>query len=283
MIEPPKQFTIDRGLGKYKITDHYAILGVPLTAEPEEIRGRFLNIAKILHPDTFTGTEQEKLTATMLFARMISPAYQLLTNDRSRLDYLATLKLLVQNLKKNDEQIEIKSEAAKKFQKDFHPTFYPGVVETVSRDQYKNINRVLNIIADLSEINLIYLMAQDTTPIVKKAEPITTGNLQDPNQKVRRELQMAELFIGKQQWNDALKELKGAEKKTTESSMLYYLMGVVYFNQGVLTMARTSLQKSLKLDPKNEDAKKTLTEVEKKMSAPKKEEKRGWFGLGKKK
>ncbi|PLS69109.1 MAG: molecular chaperone DnaJ [Cyanobacteria bacterium M5B4] len=281
MADLPKQFTIDRGLGKYKITDYYAILGVPLTANPEEIRKKFLAIAKALHPDTFTGTDRERLTATMFFARMISPAYQILTNDRSRSEYIATLKLLVQNLKKKDEQIEVKSEVAKNFQKDFHPTFYPSTVETVSRDQYQNIDKALTVVADLSEINLIYLMAQDTISVPKtESVPFTTSA--DPSAKIRRELQMAELYIGKKQWTDALKELKTAEKKTTESANLYYLFGVVYLNQSALSTARTSLQKALKIDPKHEEAKKTLTEVEKKM-APKKEEKKGWFGIGKKK
>lgn len=262
------------------MTDHYAILGVPLTAETDQIRSRFLAIAKTLHPDTFQGTDRERLFATTLFARLISPAYQILTNDRMRAEYLATLKLLVQNIKKKDEKIEIKSDIAKKFQKDFHPTFYPGIVDSASRHQYQDIQQALEIVADLSEVNLLYLLSQENTTPTSRTEPLP--NNQDPSSKIRRELQMAELFIGKKQWTDALKELKAAEKKTTESSTLYQLLGVVYLNQGVFAMARTSLQKALKLDPKNEEAKKTLTEVEKKMAPPKKEEKKGWFGLGKK-
>jgi curved DNA-binding protein CbpA len=280
VAELPRQLTIERGLGKYRLADHYAVLGVPLTAEPEQIRSRFLTIAKALHPDTFQGTDRERLFATTLFARMISPAYQTLTNDRMRSEYLATVKLLIQSLKKKDEKIEVKSEAAIKFQKDFHPTFYPGAVESASRNQYQNIDKVLDIIGDLSEINLIYLMSQETTVAPATPEPVVVSS--DPSNKIRRELQMAELFIGKKQWSDALKELKAAEKKTTESSTLYQLLGVVYLNQGALTTARTSLQKALKLDPKNEEAKKTLAEVEKKMSQPKKEEKKGWFGFGRK-
>ena len=282
MADPPKQLTIERGLGKYKMTDHYAILGIPITADTEQIRSRFLTIAKTLHPDTFQGTDRERLLATTLFARLISPAYQILTNDRLRAEYTATLKLLIQNLKKKDEQIEIKSDVGKKFQKDFHPTFYPGVVESASRNQYQNIQQALDIIADLSEINLLYLLSQESTAPIPKIEPLPAANNQDPDTKIRRELQMAELFIGKKQWTDALKELKAAEKKTTESSTLHQLFGVVYLNQGVFAMARNSLQKALKLNPKNEEAKKTLTEVEKKMAPPKKEEKKGWFGLGKK-
>lgn len=290
MVQVPQQFKISRGLGKYQVIDHYAILGAPLTAEPEEIRSRFLAIAKTLHPDTFQGNDHERLLATMLFARLISPAYQLLTEDRARGEYLATLKLVVQNIKKKEEQVEVSSSAAQKLQKEFHPTFYPGVVANLAADLYQDVNKALDTVADLSEVNLVYLLAQETIVIPKKADPLpsappasTASAPPDYDSKIRRELQMAELFIGKKQWTDALKELKAAEKKTTESPTLHYLFGVVYMNQGSLGMARASLQKALKIAPNHQEAKKTLTEVEKKMAAPKQEEKKGWFGFGKKK
>ncbi|MCS6960859.1 MAG: DnaJ domain-containing protein [Pseudanabaenaceae cyanobacterium SKYGB_i_bin29] len=288
MVQLPQQLKINRGLAKYQVTDHYAVLGAPLTAEPEEIRSCFLVIAKTLHPDTFQGSDRERLLATMLFARLISPAYQLLTNDRARGEYWATLKLVVQNIKKKDEQVEIVSPVAQKFQREFHPTFYPRVVASLATNLYQNVNKALETVADLSEVNLIYLLSQETITVPKKAEPITTGNsyASDPvdyDSKIRRELQMAELFIGKKQWTDALKELKAAEKKTAESATLHYLMGVVYMNQGSLTIARSSLQRALKIDPNHQEAKKMLTEVERKMAAPKQEEKKGWFGFGKKK
>ncbi len=54
-------FPIYQGLFQYDLMDHFAILGVSIDAEQEEIRERYLKIAYKLHPDTCrTHTPDEK-------------------------------------------------------------------------------------------------------------------------------------------------------------------------------------------------------------------------------
>ena len=92
-------FPIEQGLFKYDITDHYAILGVPINADSRQIRQRYLKIAYILHPDTFHGkTEQEQKLATKILSKLVNPAYETLSKDRYRQEYKLVLSQMGQNL-----------------------------------------------------------------------------------------------------------------------------------------------------------------------------------------
>ncbi len=99
-----------------------------------------------------------------------------------------------------------------------------------------------------------------------------------------RNLNMAELFISKKQWADALKELITAEKLDPNSAKVYALKGLVQMNQNAAAIAKTSFQKALKLDPKEPTALKYLNQVNVATKPPEKppEKKGGLFGWGKK-
>ncbi|MFS8865507.1 J domain-containing protein, partial [Synechococcus sp. H55.9] len=63
---------LSRGLARYE-TDHFAILGVPLTADSKGIRRGYLQAAKALHPDRFVGDPEGAERANVLFAKLVSP------------------------------------------------------------------------------------------------------------------------------------------------------------------------------------------------------------------
>ena len=95
-------FPIEQGLFKYEITDHYAILGVPLNADSRQVRQQYLKIAYILHPDTFRGkTEKAKQLATKILSKLVNPAYEQLSKDRSRNEYQLILSQMGQNLSRS--------------------------------------------------------------------------------------------------------------------------------------------------------------------------------------
>ncbi len=258
-----------------------------------QIRKKFLKIAKSLHPDVFGRDQQEKELATKYFAKMVSPAYQLLNNDRDRGEYFATLKLFAQGLKQKSEGFEVKSEIAQKlFKYPNEPNYFKSVSE-VAALQYRNLDKVLEYTADLSELNLIYLMTQETF-----TQPIASNNYisnddtmiqaAPPPPRSLRNIQLAEVFISKKQWSDAVKELKEAEKLEPNNAKIHALLGVVYMNQNVMIMAKTSFQKAIKLNPKEPTALKYINQVGGTTSAqatrqpPKKDEKKGgFFGWGK--
>jgi curved DNA-binding protein CbpA len=225
------------------------------------IRKKFMKLAKTLHPDVFGRTAQEKELATNYFAKMISPAYQVLSNEKERNEYFATVRLLGQDLKKRSEEIELESEAAKKLYRYAHETTYLKAFNELAEQQYSSLDAILENTATLSEFNLVFLMTQDSIcpPVNVPVRPEPSAGVdgtppQQKKSKASRNIKLAELYVAKQQWSEALKELKAGEKLDAANAKLYALLGVVYFNQKVMSMAKANLQKALKLNPKEPTA-----------------------------
>lgn len=59
--------------------DYYKILGVQRTATKSEIRKAYLNLAKVLHPDSATGDEEK--------FKQLGEAYEVLSNENTRNQY----------------------------------------------------------------------------------------------------------------------------------------------------------------------------------------------------
>jgi curved DNA-binding protein CbpA len=297
-VEPvgkPENFKINKGLASYGISDHYAILGLPMTTDAAQIRKKFLKLAKILHPDVFGRTPEEKETATKYFSKMVSPAYQLLNSDRERGEYLATLRMFAQNKKQKDEVPTLSSEIAQKLYRIPHEITYKQYVEQVSPKQYETLDSIMEYTAILSELNLVYLFTQTSlnfssgsstmAPVGSQTANVEATPAAKPAQSpALRNLNMAELFISKKQWTDALKELLSAEKLDPNNAKVYALKGLVQMNQNAAAIAKASFQKALKLDPKEPTAVKYINQVSAATKPPEKppEKKGGLFGWGKK-
>ena len=291
----PENFKINKGLASYGISDHYAILGLPMTTDAAQIRKKFLKLAKILHPDVFGRTPEEKETATKYFSKMVSPAYQLLNSDRERGEYLATLRMFAQNKKQKDEVPTLSSEIAQKLYRIPHEITYKQYVEQVSPKQYETLDSIMEYTAILSELNLVYLFTQTSlnfssgsstmAPVGSQTANVEATPAAKPAQSpALRNLNMAELFISKKPWTDALKELLSAEKLDPNNAKVYALKGLVQMNQNAAAIAKASFQKALKLDPKEPTAVKYINQVSAATKPPEKppEKKGGLFGWGKK-
>ena len=274
-----------------------------MTADVAQIRKKFLKLAKILHPDVFGKTLDEKETATKYFSKMVSPAYQLLNNDRERGEYLATLRMFAQSKKQKEEVPVVKSEIAQKLYKLPHEITYKQYVDQVAPKQYEILDSILEYTAILSELNLVYMFTQPSLSFSSGSSAASTISSVNPNvspninaessaaakpaqSPALRNLNMAELFISKKQWTDALKELIGAEKLDPNNAKVYALKGLVQMNQNAIAIAKASFQKSLKLDPKEPTALKYINQVnaaaQPKPSENLSEKKGGLFGWGKK-
>jgi tetratricopeptide (TPR) repeat protein len=264
-----------------------------MTTDVGQIRKKFLQLAKILHPDVFGRDAEEKEMATKYFSKMVSPAYQLLNSDRERGEYLATLRIFAQDKKQKQEVPTLDAEISKKLYKIPHEITYKQYVEEISPKQYQNLDSILEYTSTLSELNLVYLLTQtslgfSTGSSAAINNPPTNNNPESAPKPVQspalRNLNMAELFIGKKQWTDAMKELLGAEKLDPNNAKVYALKGLVQMNQNAAAIAKTSFQKALKLDPKEPIALKYLSQVSAASKPPEKppEKKGGLFGWGKK-
>ncbi len=266
-----------------------------MTTDAAQIRKKFLKLAKILHPDVFGRNAEEKEIATKYFSKMVSPAYQLLNSDRERGEYLATLRMFAQNKKQKQETPTFSSEIAQKLYRIPHEITYKQYVEEVSPKQYETLDSILEYTSILSELNLVYLFTQNSFSFTSGSSAASASNNQIANAEATpvkppaqspalRNLNMAELFISKKQWTDALKELINAEKLDPNNAKVYALKGLVQMNQNAAAIAKTSFQKALKLDPKEPTALKYINQVNAATKPPEKppEKKGGLFGWGKK-
>ncbi|MFN5855636.1 MAG: DnaJ domain-containing protein [Pseudanabaenaceae cyanobacterium] len=307
----PTTFQIDRGLTLLGIPDHYAILGLSLTTNAGQIRKKFLQLAKVLHPDVFGRTDAEKELATKYFSKMVSPAYQILNSDRQRGEYLATLRMVAKDAKQKGTVPPLTAELAKKLYQMPHEITYNQYIDQIAPQQYQSLNDILRYTADLSELNLAYVMTQNqltfTTGSSSVSATIGQATPDAPSPSVaaanassntsannaasapprpavspaQRNLNMAELFVGKKQWADALKELTAAEKLDPNNAKIHTLKGTVQMNQNVPALAKASFQKALKLDPQDAVAQKYLQQLSAAPAPTKPPEKKGgFFGWG---
>ncbi|MCJ2543358.1 J domain-containing protein [Thermostichus vulcanus] len=150
---------INRGLAKYE-ADYYAILGVPLTADSKGIRRGYLQAAKSLHPDRFVGNSDAAERANLLFAKMVSPANEILSKDRERGEYEAVIKMRIKRLLEapppdlwpHGEAVRGLAESAN-WQEE-----YIKRVQQLSAEQYNSMEEILSKTEQLSELNLAYLL-----------------------------------------------------------------------------------------------------------------------------
>ena len=160
-MENPKTFRIDRGIGQYDFNDYYAVLGLPLTAEACHVRKRYILIAKCLHPDIYGRTSTEKQVATQYLSKMVNPAYNVLSEERERTEYAAILKLLGKRLMKRNQKFAPQSDIAKKYLTSSKDINYEQTILELAKVQYQNLDRALENISLLSELNLVHILLQE--------------------------------------------------------------------------------------------------------------------------
>ncbi len=264
------------------------------------MRKKFLKLAKILHPDVANYSEVEKKLATRFFAKLVSPAYQVLNHDRDRTEYFLTLRTLANGFKQKPPQVELQSALARQLMQSPHEGNYIKAVNEIASLQYRRLDKVLDYTAELSELNLVYLMTQPAIGQFGASNDRSFEDetvIQDPNHlKIEGGLKLAEMYISKKMWAEAMRELKVLEKIAADNARVHALLGLVYMNQNLVVMAKTSFQKALKLDPKNPIALKYLNQSgsaqpksasqaasQATKQTPKQDQKKGgWFGWGKK-
>ena len=273
-------FNIDRGLFKFDFIDHHAVLGIPVNADVKEVRKRYLKIARNLHPDTIKVTsEAEKKLANQLLSKLVNPAYEELSQNHR--DYVVNLGHMGRRLAGEKGKIPLNGEAAQKLSK-AGPNLdnsYKSLVQSFAVKQYESLDQVLEKIAQLSELNMVYLMlsggkmgtasvtSDGTTgsgatekakppssgtdkmrpPVMDKTSPSDSG-LSRVGEYIRR----AEGYMAKQNFAGAILELREALKLEQNNSRGHTLLGVAYLKQNQPGMAKVHINKALQLNPKDE-------------------------------
>jgi curved DNA-binding protein CbpA len=280
-------FNIERGLFKFDFLDHHAVLGIPVNADVKEVRKRYLKIARSLHPDTIkNASEAEKKLANQLLSKLVNPAYEQLSQNNR--DYVVNLGHMGRRLAGERSKVPLTSDAAQKLAKAGInlDNSYKSLVQNLATKQYDSLEKVLDNIAQISELNMVYLMLSGgkigpgavatgakpapgaaaktptATPGNRPPSPINNqpgqsnskgSNLEDSGlSRAAEYIRRAEGYMSKENFAGAVLELREALKLDASNSRAHTLLGVSFLKQNQATMAKVHINKALQLNPKDE-------------------------------
>ncbi|PSO51551.1 MAG: molecular chaperone DnaJ [Cyanobacteria bacterium SW_9_44_58] len=277
----PKIPQIKCGLFQFDITDYHAILGVPIGASPEQVRRQYLQITRILFPDLRKiDSEEEKQLADQLLSKLVNPAYEILfKNEEARSEHLAVLEQIGERLGQQGKA-PLKSKTAQELAKagEKGEALYQKYLNSIAKQEYQIINKALEKIALISELNLVYLMlkngqiegskprAAPAPAAAQTASPQAENNHQSqpvPQEKspanqtasyVEPYLRRGQNFINKQDYSKAILELREALQLEPNNVDAHTLLGLAYVRQKQFGMAKVYINKALQLDPNNKMA-----------------------------
>ncbi|MBH8571801.1 J domain-containing protein [Nostocaceae cyanobacterium CENA369] len=273
---------IDRGLFKYDFIDHHAILCVSVDADVKDIRKRYLQIARRLHPDSGAMTTAvEKQLASELLSKLVNPAYEKLTGERDRTEYIVLLSQMGKRLVQESASVELSTDLARQLAAAPNiDHLYKTAIAKIAETQYDSLQQSIQVICQISELNLVYLMRSAGKAFAApppSAKPATNSGTSKPNtpaspppavpakedsiaeQYIRR----AQSLVDKNQFAQAKVELQDALKLEPKSSRCHSLIGLVYLKQNQLKMAKIHFDNALKLDPNDQVATTWKPKIEK--------------------
>jgi curved DNA-binding protein CbpA len=151
---------IDQGLFKLDVMDHHAILGVSIEADSKQIRKRYLNIARKLHPDSLReATEAQRTLASELLSQYVNPAYETLTQEKKAAEHAVILRLKSEQLKRQPILLSLTTERSKALAGSNNIEYdYSTALRGVTENQFEALDCIATTINEISELNAIYLM-----------------------------------------------------------------------------------------------------------------------------
>ena len=184
MNQPKSQFIrIDRGISQFN-HDYYAALGLPIISSPVYIRHVYVSIARILHPDVYGFSIEEKEIATQYLAKLVNPAYNVLMKEEERKAYQGIFKLLAKRLMQKSRNVPIYSEIACELMMNPNDGLYERSVSKIAKVQYQSIKTILEYTGQISELNLVYILykegyqygADNMPPVLAPMSPTKRSN-----------------------------------------------------------------------------------------------------------
>ena len=276
---------VNRGLFKLDLVDHHAILGIPLDADAKQVRKRYLKIARKLHPDSLrTASDEQKQHASALLSKLVNPAYEVLSQERSSVEHKVSLRLKGEQLQKQPALLSLSTEQSKKVANSNNIDYeYANALKTLVLEQYESLDTAINAIGEISELNAVYVMRQGSSvsPAAKasaaQGAPANGGAVQtDDPTKTRvkssseRRAELIKSFINrakefeyKGNFSRAIVELREAVKAHPQNPLCHAELGRMYMRSKQLKMAGIHTKRALELDPNNQIA----TDVKKKLDA----------------
>ncbi len=270
-------FQIHRGLFALDFIDHYAILGIAIDADTKEVRKRYLKVARRLHPDSCSAeNDADKQLAGQLLSKLVNPSWEGLSQEKNRTEYDVLIKLKGQSAARQNP-VEITGSLAQQLATASNPDhFYKTALQDLAERQYDQLDQALELIAQISELNLVYLTRKEGkvgapsatrkppaagTPSTSK--PAAPAKAEPPKESLLEQyVRRAEGFAAKGNFTQATLELRDALKIEPNSSRCHSLMGTIYLKQNQPTMAKIHFNKALETDPDDAIAKEGKQKLE---------------------
>ena len=262
-------FQIQRGLFSSEFADYYALLGMPLFSDGKDVRKSYLKIARRLHPDSATLSSSDKQFAEQLLSKLINPAWECLVQEKSKIEYDLLLRLKAKEAAGNPNSTEGLSSIAQALLDSIIDveSEYRALVQSLTAKQFENLSQSEELTAQISELNLVYLVkiegnwtsggggiAMKFTGKPSPAEPeISTAPPSTKPSVARQSLadpyfNRAEIAFKRQNYPQAVLELRDALKLEPNNGRSHSLLGMVYLEQKQGTMARIHFDKALSLN-----------------------------------
>lgn len=268
-------FKIEQGLFNSEFTDYHAILGIPINAEIKDIRKRYLKIARRLHPDSSDlKSESDRQQANELLSKLVNPAYEYLSQEKNHSEHCILLKLKGEQAQRQQETVVLVSDIARKLVTSSSlDQFYQVYVSDLAQKQYQSLDKTLTLTAEISELNLVYLMRKalmggaefpkpSAPPEATSSSVATaqTATSKSPKPAATRDellesfMRRAEELEKKQDYAKAILELREALRIKADNANCHSRLGMIYLKTKQPTMAKIHFNKAIELNPKDEIA-----------------------------
>jgi tetratricopeptide (TPR) repeat protein len=258
-------FQLDRGLFQFEFTDRHAILGVSVNAEEINIRERYQTVARSLHPDSGKWkTDAERQLAVKLFSRLVTHAYGQLSKSSQRQEQAIMLELLGKRVVEQGNRIQIVDPLCQQLYQsgnDFE-LVYDRLLTQLATQQYAVLADSPEIINQISELNMVYLLRKQLQLVTSAAPSVATNLVSDGAKEttsgdvakassVEGALRRAEDRMSRKNWVEAVQELRNVISTDPANPRAHALLGLVYLRQQQMTMAKLSINKAVQLAPRD--------------------------------
>lgn len=271
---------ITQGLFMADFSDNYAILGIPLDADPKDVRKSYLKIARRLHPDSRDAANPaEKLLAEQILSKLVNPAWEILSQEKNRTEYNLILKLKGQGLSRTAQTANFAPVAQQLMAANNPDFFYRNAVQELATKQYEDLNQIRVVTGQISELNVAYLIRKsesgentisstrplytvgatvsDQPPAAQAAssfDPRATASGINRESMAEPSYRRAEGFYRKGEYTQAIRELREGIQNDPKHSRSQSLLGMAYMQNKQGTMAKIHFNKALELNPDDEQA-----------------------------
>ena len=273
--------TTTAGLFQLNMTDHHAVLGFSLAGEANQVRKRYLKVARKLHPDSLReASEQERQLASELLSKRVNPAYETLSQAKSAKEHKVLLKMKQKQLSADRSLVTLTSDAAKTLLSAQNlEAGYTQALDQLTANQFSDLAKVNTIIGEISELNAVYLMRKQpantsSSSAGKISSAAAGGNNQstqgtntaaNPSPRtapkpshqatiIQSYLKRAKEFESQQDYSRGILELREAITSHPKSAVCHAYLSHLYLKSGQATLAKIHAKQALVFDPENETA-----------------------------